>query len=50
MGLAGVAAGAVGASAVLLAGAGLALAATAACAALPATHAPLRLDAHARTN
>jgi hypothetical protein len=44
MGLAGVAAGAVGAPAVLLAGAGCVLAATAVCAALPATRAPLRLD------
>lgn len=50
MGLAGVVAGVVGASAVLLAGAGVVLAATAACAALPATHAPLNLDAQARTN
>jgi MFS family permease len=43
MGLAGVLAGAVGAPTVLLAGAGVVVAATALCAALPATRAPLEL-------
>jgi hypothetical protein len=46
MGLAGILANAIGVSTVLIAGAGLVIAATAICASMPSTHAHLHLSKH----